>query len=189
MRELSLHVLDIAQNSLSAGATLIELAVEEDSTADRLTIRVADNGCGMSPEQLRQVSDPFYTTRTTRRVGLGIPLFRMAAELTGGTLTLTSRVGEGTEVTAVFGRSHIDRSPLGDMEGTVLMLIRTNPDRDFVYRRTVDGCFFSLDTRELRTVLGDVPFSNPEVAAWIGGYLSEHIRELQTPPAQDSRGE
>lgn len=183
MRELSLHVLDIVQNSLSAGASLVEIAIEEDIAADRLTICIADNGQGMTAEQVQMVSDPFYTTRTTRRVGLGVPLFRMAAELTGGTLTLESRLHHGTAVTAAFGHSHIDRAPLGDIDGTVVMLIRTNPDRDFRYRRALDGRSFTLDTRELRSALGEVPLSDPDVADWISGYLAEHTRELITPSA------
>ena len=113
MRELSLNVLDIAQNSLSAGATLVEITVTEETAADRLIIAIGDNGRGMTPEQVRRVSDPFYTTRTTRKVGMGIPLFRMAAEMAGGSLDIDSVPGEGTRVTAAFGLSHIDRMPLG----------------------------------------------------------------------------
>ena len=115
MRELSLNVLDIAQNSIAAGASVITMTVEEDAGADRLTLSVEDNGCGMTSEQLERVRDPFYTTRTTRPVGMGIPLFRMAAEATGGSLSITSKPGAGTTVTAVFGLSHIDRLPLGDV--------------------------------------------------------------------------
>ena len=117
MRELSLNVLDIAQNSIAAGASLTEITVEEDTAADRVVIIVKDDGRGMTPEQVRRVSDPFYTTRTTRKVGMGIPLFRMAAEMAGGGLTIDSTPGVGTTVTASFVRSHIDRMPLGDMTG------------------------------------------------------------------------
>lgn len=173
MRELSLNMLDIAQNSISAGATLIELTVEEDTAADRLTLRVADNGCGMTPEQVENVRDPFYTTRTTRPVGMGIPLFRMAAEATGGSLDIRSAPGEGTTVTAVCALSHIDRLPLGDMCGTVATLIRMNPQLDFVYRHAADGREFVVDTRQLRAVLGEVPLDDPDVAAWIDGYIRE----------------
>lgn len=134
MRELSLNVLDIAQNSIAARASLVTLTAEEDAEADRLTLRVEDNGCGMTPEQVEKVSDPFYTTRTTRPVGMGIPLFRMAAEAAGGGLTIASELGKGTAVAATFGLSHIDRLPLGDLCGTVSALIRLNPDIDFVFR-------------------------------------------------------
>ena len=134
MLELSLNVLDIAQNSIAAGATRVLLSVQEDTANDRLTLTVADNGCGMTLQQLARVRDPFFTTRTTRKVGMGIPLFRMAAETAGGTFDIQSEKGNGTTVTAVFGLRHIDRMPLGDMAGTVATLIRLNPQVDFVYR-------------------------------------------------------
>lgn len=178
MRELSLNILDIAQNSLSAGAALVSLTVEEDSRADSLVLTVEDNGCGMDADTLQRVRDPFYTTRTTRKVGMGIPLFRMAAEMTGGALDIWSEPGKGTAVTASFGLSHIDRMPLGDMVGTVTALIRLNPHVDFVYRHTVDGRTFQMDTRELRQQLGDVPLNEPDVMEWIDGYLRENENSL-----------
>ena len=178
MRELSLNILDIAQNSLSAGAGLVTLTVDEDSGADSLTLRVEDDGRGMDADTLQRVRDPFYTTRTTRKVGMGIPLFRMAAEMTGGSLDIVSEPGKGTAVTASFRLSHIDRMPLGDMAGTVTALIRLNPGVDFVYRHTVDGRSFEMDTRELRAQLGDVPLSEPDVMEWIDGYLREQEDSL-----------
>ena len=178
MRELSLNILDIAQNSLSAGAGLVTLTVDEDSGADSLTLRVEDDGRGMDADTLQRVRDPFYTTRTTRKVGMGIPLFRMAAEMTGGSLDIVSEPGKGTAVTASYSLSHIDRMPLGDMAGTVTALIRLNPGVDFVYRHTVDGRSFEMDTRELRAQLGDVPLSEPDVMEWIDGYLREQEDSL-----------
>ena len=178
MRELSLNILDIAQNSLSAGAGLVTLTVDEDSGADSLTLRVEDDGRGMDADTLQRVRDPFYTTRTTRKVGMGIPLFRMAAEMTGGSLDIVSEPGKGTAVTASFSLSHIDRMPLGDMAGTVTALIRLNPGVDFVSRHTVDGRSFEMDTRELRAQLGDVPLSEPDVMEWIDGYLREQEDSL-----------
>ena len=178
MRELSLNILDIAQNSLSAGAGLVTLTVDEDSGADSLTLRVEDDGRGMDADTLQRVWDPFYTTRTSRKVGMGIPLFRMAAEMTGGSLDIVSEPGKGTAVTASFSLSHIDRMPLGDMAGTVTALIRLNPGVDFVYRHTVDGRSFEMDTRELRAQLGDVPLSEPDVMEWIDGYLREQEDSL-----------
>ena len=178
MRELSLNILAIAQNSLSAGAGLVTLTVDEDSGADSLTLRVEDDGRGMDADTLQRVRDPFYTTRTTRKVGMGIPLFRMAAEMTGGSLDIVSEPGKGTAVTASFSLSHIDRMPLGDMAGTVTALIRLNPGVDFVYRHTVDGRSFEMDTRELRAQLGDVPLSEPDVMEWIDGYLREQEDSL-----------
>ena len=123
MRELSLNVLDIAQNSISAGATLIEIEIREDTAGRLLTIRIADDGCGMTPEKLKSVADPFYTTRTTRKVGMGVPLFRMAAEMTGGGFDITSEPGKGTTVTALFHTDHVDFIPLGDICSTVTMLL------------------------------------------------------------------
>ena len=178
MRELSLNVLDIAQNSIAAGASVITMTVEEDAGADRLTLSVEDNGCGMTSEQLERVRDPFYTTRTTRPVGMGIPLFRMAAEMAGGGLTIESAPGVGTTVAATFSLSHIDRMPLGDVAGTMVTLIRLNPQLDFLYRHTVDGTAFELDTRRLREILGDVPLNEPEVIGWISDYLAQGLAPL-----------
>ena len=152
--------------------------MDEDSGADSLTLRVEDDGRGMDADTLQRVRDPFYTTRTTRKVGMGIPLFRMAAEMTGGSLDIVSEPGKGTAVTASFSLSHIDRMPLGDMAGTVTALIRLNPGVDFVYRHTVDGRSFEMDTRELRAQLGDVPLSEPDVMEWIDGYLREQEDSL-----------
>ena len=178
MPEISLNILDVAENSIRAGAGYIEIDVIADSQKDTLEIMVRDDGCGMDEEQVRRVTDPFYTTRTTRRVGLGIPFFKQAAESTGGSFQIASRVNEGTCVKAIFGLSHIDRMPLGDMAGTVTALIRLNPGVDFVYRHTVDGRSFEMDTRELRAQLGDVPLSDPDVMEWIDGYLREQEDSL-----------
>lgn len=178
MRELSLNVLDVAQNSIAANATLVTIAIEEAD--DRLTICIGDNGCGMTREQLERIRDPFYTTRKTRRVGLGIPLFRMAAEMAGGSFSIDSQVGVGTTVTACFGLHHIDRMPLGDIVGTMDTLIRLNPNVDFLYRHTVEGRFFELDTRSLREVLDGVPLSEPDVMNWIDEALAEGIQSLDS---------
>lgn len=178
MRELSLNVMDIAQNSISAGASLITLEVEEDLTRDLLRISVKDNGRGMTPEQVQNVTDPFYTTRTTRKVGLGVPFFRMAAQLSGGDLTIQSAVGEGTTVTAVFGLSSIDRMPLGDMNGTISTLVQCNPQIDWVYTRRLDGRELVMDTRQFREILGEVPLDSPEVLQFLGEYLRENTAEL-----------
>ena len=176
MRELSLNVLDVAQNSIAAAATLVTIEIEE--AKGMLTIRIGDNGRGMTDEQLEQIRDPFYTTRKTRRVGMGIPLFRMAAEMAGGSLAIESEVGVGTTVTACFGLDHIDRMPLGDMVGTMDTLIRLNPGIDFLYRHTVDERSFELDTRSLREVLDGVPLSEPDIMDWIDANLTEGIQSL-----------
>lgn len=173
MRELSLNVLDIAQNSVAANSSLVTIESLESSEKKELTLRVSDNGRGMTKEQLESVRDPFFTTRTTRRIGLGVPLFKMAAEMTGGSFSIESKVGEGTVTTAVFKTDNVDFTPLGDMTGTVVTLITMNTNMDFVYRFQKDEKLFELDTRQLREVLGDVPFSEPSIAQW----LTEYIRE------------
>ena len=180
MRELSLNILDIAQNSITAGATLIAIRVAEDTAADRLTIAVQDDGKGMTAEQVARVMDPFYTTRTTRKVGMGIPLFRMAAQQTGGDLSIDSTPGAGTTVTATLGLSHIDRMPLGDMTDTMVTLIRLNPHLDFVYTQSADDRSFRLDTRELRGVLDEVPLDTPDVLNWISDYLKQGLATLNS---------
>ncbi len=180
MRELSLNVLDIAQNSIVAGATLITITVRESQKENRLTVEIADNGRGMTEEQLCKVRDPFFTTRTTRRVGMGIPLFRMAAEMAGGSLSIESTVGVGTTVTAWFTLDHIDRMPLGDMAGTISALIRLNPQLDFLYRHSTDEETFEADTRAFREILGDVPLNEPDIMAWIDGFLAENITALNS---------
>lgn len=139
MRELSLNVLDIAQNSITAGAALIRIEVLENTQAHTLTVGIYDDGCGMTEEQVKSVLDPFYTTRTTRKVGMGVPLFKMAAEQTGGSFTVSSKVGIGTNVQAVFKTDSVDFTPLGDMASTVTTLISMNTDREFLYRRGLDG--------------------------------------------------
>lgn len=177
MQELADHVMDIAQNSISAGATRIFVSVSEDSAADRLTVTVEDNGRGMTAAQAAQATDPFYTTRTTRKVGLGIPLFQMQAEMTGGNFQITSEPGAGTKVTAEFVPSHVDMVPLGDLASTFRLLIACNPDLDFVFCHRKDQKRFTLDTRELRKALGgEVPLSDPEVQRWIREFLAEQTQ-------------
>ena len=177
MTELSLHILDIAQNSLKAGSTLTEIGVAADTAADTLSVVIRDNGRGMTDEQVRQAADPFFTTRTTRRVGLGISLFKLAAEQTGGSLSIRSAPGEGTAIETRFVLSHIDRTPLGDIGGTVYTLILCNPTLDFVFDYRVDDRHFTLDTRSLREIFGEVAFTEPEAARGIRDYLDDNIRE------------
>lgn len=178
MKELSLNVLDITENSVKAGATLIRILLEE--TEETLTITITDDGCGMKAEILRGVIDPFYTTRTTRRVGLGIPLFKMAAEQTGGEIRITSRhesefpETHGTEVVATFYKQHIDFTPMGDIISTVTTLIQGSPHIDFEFRHDFGELHVRLDTREIREILGaDIPLNTPEIIRWIRDYLQE----------------
>ncbi len=172
MKEIALHVLDIAQNSISARAVHLDVTLEEG--AEALTLTIADDGVGMSPELLAQVSDPFTTTRTTRKMGLGLPLLRLAAEQTGGSLSIESAPGVGTTVTAVFLTNHIDCPPLGDIAGTVVLLIQGAPELELVYNHRRGDKLSHLDTRELRALLGpQVSLSEPEVILWLRDYLQE----------------
>lgn len=173
IRELSLNVMDVTQNSITAGADLIQVRVMEDTVQKTLEITILDNGKGMTPEQVEQVTNPFYTTRTTRSIGLGIPFFKMSSELTGGHFSIASAPGNGTAVTACYNTSHIDMTPVGSMAETILLLIVGNPELDFAYHRTRDEKQFTLDTRELREILEGVSLSSPDVSIWIREYLSE----------------
>ena len=179
MPEISLNILDVAENSTRAQASRVEISVEVDTEADTLTITIADDGCGMTPEQVEQVTDPFFTTRTTRKVGLGVSFFKLAAELSGGTFQIASVPDEGTTVKAVFGLSSVDRMPLGDMTSTMHTLITMHEDTDFLYRFQIDEDAFTLDTAEMREILGGVPFHEPEISAYIREYLAENENEVR----------
>jgi len=175
--EISLNVLDIAQNSIRAEADLIEIGVYIDRKADTLTVIINDNGCGMTAEQIAHVEDPFFTTRSTRKIGLGVPFFKMSAIITGGSFEITSEVKVGTKVKAVFVLSHIDRMPLGDINSTIHTLVTYNTNIDFVYTYEFDGRSFVLDTRQMREILGGVPLDAPEVSDYIKEYLDENKKE------------
>ena len=175
--EISLNVLDIAQNSIRAEADLIEIGVYIDRKADTLTVIINDNGCGMTKEQIAHVEDPFFTTRSTRKIGLGVPFFKMSAIITGGSFEITSEVKVGTKVKAVFVLSHIDRMPLGDINSTIHTLVTYNTNIDFVYTYEFDGESFVLDTRQMKEILGGVPLDSPEVSAYIKEYLDENKKE------------
>ena len=178
MRELSLNILDIAQNPIVAGASLTEILVKEDTVRNELLIGIYDNGKGMTEEQVRNVQDPFFTTRTTRKVGMGIPLFKMAAEQTGGSFTITSQVGVGTKVEALFKTDSIDFTPLGDMASTISTIVCMNEDKDFIYTRKVDDREFKFSSADIKTILEGVPLSEPSVINWVEGYISEQTEQL-----------
>jgi len=178
MKELSLHILDVAKNSVKAGASLTEISVSTD-TDGLMTVSITDNGCGMTDEVLKRVTDPFYTTRTTRKVGLGLPLWRLAAEQTGGSFHIESSTEEGrsgTCVTAVFDTKSIDCMPMGDIVSTVVTLISGSPDKDFVFSDNDERNKRSvyLDTRQMREILGDgVSLDALEIQMWMSEYLCE----------------
>ena len=179
MPEISLNILDVAENSVRAGAAHVGIGVVLETQSDTLAVTITDDGKGMTEEQVRQVTDPFFTTRTTRRVGLGVPFFKMAAELSGGSFSIDSVPGEGTKVKAVFGLSHVDRMPLGDMTSTMHTLITMHEDIAFLYRYVYDEDSFQLDTAEMREILGDISFTDPEISKYIREYLSENEKEVR----------
>lgn len=179
MKDLSLHVLDIVQNSITAGARDIDISLVEQGGA--LTMRITDNGRGMSPELLAQVTDPFTTTRTTRKVGLGLPLLRMSAEMTGGDMAVESALGVGTTVTARFAVGHIDCPPVGDMPDSISTLVQAAPTVHFTYLHSRNGEAARMDTDELCAVLGEVPLDTPEVVLWLRDYLREQEEALPQP--------
>ena len=189
MKELSLNILDVAENSVKAGASLTQILLTEQD--GMLKLEIVDDGCGMSEDVVRSVVDPFYTTRTTRKVGMGIPLLKLACEQTGGSLGIVSTtqeadpVAHGTHVTATFDMNHIYFTPLGDVSASILTLIQGHPDTDFLFRHIMDDRVVELDTRELREVLEDVPLNSYDVMQWIEGNLQEQYGELSEDDGHD----
>lgn len=165
VQDLSLHILDIVENSLAAGARRVEIRIAEDLQEDRLRIEIIDDGCGMDETMVKQALDPFFTTKTTRRVGLGLPLLTEACRICNGELCLQSCPGQGTKVKATFQHSHIDRKPLGQMGDTLITLIVGHPEVDLLYEHRKNGKVFSLDTREIKSDLGDIPLNAPQVVS------------------------
>jgi anti-sigma regulatory factor (Ser/Thr protein kinase) len=178
MEDLSLHILDVAENGITAGANFIQIAVEEDLKADTFSISIEDNGRGMEPEFLAKVLDPFVTTRTTRKVGLGLSLFQQTAQEAHGDLTVESTPGVGTKVTVLMSYGHIDRKPMGNMAETMTTLIEGHPEVDFVYEHRKNGKTYLLDTREIRAELEEVPLNTPEVVALIREDLLSGLEEI-----------
>lgn len=177
--EISLNVLDITENSVSAKATLIEILIQIDTVCHTLYLRIKDNGCGMSKEMVESVIDPFVTTRTTRKIGLGIPFLKQSAECTGGSFSLSSELGVGTEISALYQTDDIDCMPLGDITSSIHTLVTMHEETDFVYTYQVDEREFTLDTREIREIMDGIPFSAPEVSNFIKDYLTENKADVE----------
>jgi hypothetical protein len=174
-----MHILDLLENALEAGATRVQLGIDEDPAADRLVIVVRDNGRGMDGETARRAVDPFYTTRTTRHVGLGLPLLKAAAERCRGGLTVESSLGQGTAVTASFQHSHLDRAPLGKMADTLLaFLLSESAGVRLTYCHRIADRLFELDTADIEAELGGIPLSHPRVREWLYGTISAGEAEL-----------
>jgi len=179
MKELSLHILDIVHNSISANATLVEIEVVENLDSDTFDICIIDNGKGMSEDTVKRVSDPFYTTRTTRKVGMGIALFKQNAEQTGGWLNISSVLGKGTKVEVHFSHSNIDRPELGDISGVLAMLITGTPNVNFRYKHKINSAEFEFTTLEIKEALGDVSINTPEVYGFLTEFINSNLEEIQ----------
>lgn len=179
MRELSLHILDILHNSLSAKATKIELFIEESSKKDIYSITIKDNGKGIPKEMLETVTDAYTTSRKSRKVGLGIPLFKMNAEISGGSLTINSEEGVGTELTAIFGFSNIDRLPLGDIEGCIVPFAASNKNLHFIYKHTTEKGDFTFDTKEIIQALDGMPLNNPKIILFLKEMVKENLSDIE----------
>jgi signal transduction histidine kinase len=178
MLELSLHILDIVENSTRAGARNILIEVVEDIIRDELVIEVRDDGSGMSNDEVQKVLDPFYTTKKVRRVGLGLPMLAVAAERTGGKLRLTSEKNHGTHLRVNFGLSHIDRQPLGNIAGTMITLIAGNPDINFIYRHKRDKKEFVLDTNEVKKEIDDIPINHVDILNLLRENIVDGLQEI-----------
>lgn len=180
LEDLSQHVLDIAENSVMADATSVLVDISEDISGNKLTMIVEDNGKGMAPDFLEKVTDPFTTTRTTRRVGMGLPFLKQSAELCDGAFVLKSTLGKGTHTEASFRYDSIDRPPLGDMPATIMALFMGHPDIDWTYRHTINEGEFTLTTRELIDVLEDRELlRSTEVGLWIRDQIAESLVDLR----------
>ncbi len=179
VRELALHVLDIAENSVAAGATTVVVTIEENNLTDRLKLSVEDDGQGMDEKMAAMVIDPFVTSRTTRKVGLGIPLLKAAAEACDGWLRITSQVGKGTRLECEFQYSHIDRMPLGDMAATLLTLVVGAPQIHWVYRHRVNGAEFVFDDQPIKDELGELPLTEPEILGFVRETLQQGLANVQ----------
>ena len=167
MEDISLHILDVAENSINAGATLVHVGISENRTDDILSVQIKDNGTGIPEDVIAEVLNPFYTTRTTRKIGMGLSLLAQAARDTGGNISVESVLGKGTTVTVNFRPGHIDMKPLGSVADTFAVLIAGNPGIDFVFSYTAEDGAYSFDTREIRSALDGLPINTPDVISAI----------------------
>ena len=179
MKDLALHILDILQNSMIAGATLIKLQIDEIPSEDKYMVKFTDNGKGMDVEMVQHVTDPFFTTRTTRKVGLGLPLLKLNAERTGGSMTIHSQPGKGTNVDVEFSYKHIDRLPSGDIPGTLALTASSYPEIDFKYTHNTPQGSFIFDTAEIKDSLGDLAINNPMVIAFMKDLIRDNLKEIK----------
>ncbi len=179
MEQLSQHILDLARNSLEAGAGKIEITIREDTEANLLEFNIRDNGHGIAPEDIAKVQDPFYSTKPRRRFGLGIPLLKDAVETCKGIFIIDGNPDEGTSITATFPHNHPDRAPLGDIAETLSVLITGSKPLHLIYRHHCNGKKFVFDTKEIESLLGDIPLQTPEVLLWLNEYIGQKIEEVR----------
>ncbi|HNZ82537.1 MAG: ATP-binding protein [Sedimentibacter sp.] len=175
MKELSMHILDITMNSIKAEASLVEIKIEDSKKNNNLTIAISDNGNGMSEEVINKVTNPFYTSRTTRKVGLGIPMLKEACERCSGYLKIESKVGLGTTVFCSFERDNIDRAPLGNMGETIMTIINSADNIELLYNHKTDSGEFTFDTREVKEMLDDIDINDISILLWIKEYINENV--------------
>lgn len=179
MNELSLHILDIAQNSLRANSNIIEIVVEKDDEFNKLVVQIIDNGCGMSDVELNAVKDPFYTSRESREIGLGIPLLSLSCQQADGHLDITSKENVGTTVTAIFKLNSVNRPPLGDIVDTIYLLTINDNNADIIYKHIENGESFIFDTRKIKEILDGLSIKDYTVMKWLKSYLSEGIENIK----------
>jgi len=178
MNNISMHILDIVQNSISAKSSLIEICINENLKTNLFNVLIKDNGKGMDDEFLAHVEDPYITTRTTRKVGLGIPLLKHSAEQSNGYIKVHSEKNIGTTIQATFQHDHIDRPPLGDIAGTIVLVVAANPDVEFKYVHCVNNNKYEFDTREVKQVLDDVRINDPKIRGMLKEMITENLREI-----------
>ena len=179
MNELALHILDIAQNSIRANAKLVQIRITEKPDFDEYLIEIADDGQGMAKEQVERASDPFFTSRTTRKVGMGLSLIKHNAEQSGGSFHLISEKGKGTQIVVTFGLHHIDRPILGDIAGTLLILADNEKQTEFVYTHQTPNGEYQFDTRVIKESLDEIPFSTPEIRKFLIEMIRENLEQIQ----------
>jgi anti-sigma regulatory factor (Ser/Thr protein kinase) len=180
MEDLSLHILDIVENSITAGASRVKIRIIEDIKGNLLIIEISDNGRGMDEDTIKMAYDPFFTTKTTRRVGLGVPLLAQAARESNGNISITSEKEKGTTIIANFQYNHIDRKPLGDIGKTLIVLIAAHPEIDFVFEHRRNDHIYQIDTTEIKRDLEDVPINNPEVIKLIKDDIDKWLNDTKS---------
>ncbi|MGB9721061.1 MAG: ATP-binding protein [bacterium] len=181
MQDLSLHILDIVENSIDAGATKIQIMIDEDIEKNLLKIKIKDNGKGMDKKTLEKVLDPFYTTKTVRRVGLGLSLFAQSVKEAEGTIKIKSKVNKSTIVEAKMRYDHIDRKPLGDMCDTLMALIGTRGNEiDFLYEHCKNNRYFRIDTKEIKNILNGIPINSPEVIKFLRNKIKKELKKIKS---------